>query len=842
MNLRPMRLIQMSPIQMSPIQMNPSIKSRSSDTANKSRASDTVSMSNQVLRNCLVSVAIALSVSAHAQNRPVRLSINNSSSVALQANASANPSDLSMAYFAGNLTTQSNRRVMQVRVADPVLCADFNTVQSDSNVRLRLIDANQMFIDGGDGRGFRGLLPLVNETGGIRLNMDPADSNKRILNVSTQATLKCSVFPGGLLPVVQPTASSKEAPEGGDLIFANGFETSLTPGTELVTTISTLPSARAGDTVVYTVRVENIGSGTANSVQVRDFFTKPVAGSPNPGLLDGNWTCNAEGSASCSQPNGTGYIFQSGATLPSGTALTFNVSRILSNATAPTTGATFRVQAAAFSLPSEGEIDRANNAFASNTIQVVTNVAPLIAGLTTRIIDEDTATGDLPFSVSDPDNTGPLNVTASVRGGVNQLINQSGISLGIVDLNNRTIRLTPNANAFGFAIIDITVNDGITSTTNGFTLQVNAVNDAPSFIISPKCPNSLGMVFTPEIGATPATMTFPAGTQDAYICDAAILADLGQNEGSQSIAAITNLNVVRNGVLFGSTGSVQVVSNNARVSFTLSGASGIATISFRIQDNGGTTSGGLDLSPLKTLRIRVPSAAPTMSNITAQSSAEDVPVGPINFTVNDTDTPLANLVLSSNSSNTALIDSAGIVFGGSGTSRTLALTPKLDQFGSATITLNLTDGDEIVSQTFVYTVTSVNDAPVFDVVPTINLASNASLKQSVLLATGMGPGGGQDELVQVLDWRPMQIQTPTGSGDILGIPAALPGMSTNAIPAQTTANMVFDLRNAGGGLPAPGFICLKARLFDNGSPNLTTTRVVRIVVGVDTYPACDPLP
>ncbi len=818
-----MRLIQMSPIQMSPIQMNPSIKS------------------NHLLRNCLVSIAIALSVSAQAQNRPVRLSINNSSTVAFQANSGAGPNELSMAYFAGDSVGQPNRRVMQLRVADPVLCADFNTIQADSVVRLRLVDANQMYVDGGDSRGFRGLATLVSETGGIRLNMDPADSTKRILNVSTLASLKCSVFPGGILPAVQPTFSSKEAPKGEDIIFANGFETSLSPGTELITTINTLPSARAGEAVVYTMRVENVGAGTANNVQVRDFFTKPVSGSSAPGLLDGNWTCNAEGSASCSQSSGTGYIFQSGATLPSGTALNFNVSRTLSNATAPTTGAVFRVQAAAFSQPSDNEVNRVNNAFASNPIQVVTNVAPTIGGLLTRVIDEDTSTGDLPFTVNDPDNTGPLIVTAVVRGGANPLINQSGILLGVTDHNNRTIRLTPNANAFGFALIDITVSDGITSTTNGFSLQVIAINDAPSFTFPSGCPTNLGMQFTPENGAIPATMTFPVGTKGNFLCSAALLVDFGPFESSQTILAITDLQVVESANILLGTGNnavnLQLGTTSASLGFGLLGNSGVAEIRFRIQDNGGTTGGGNDLSALKTLRIRVPSAAPTMSAIAAQTSLEDVSVTPINFTVNDTDTPLASLVLSSSSSNTALIDSTGIVFGGSGNSRTLALTPKLNQFGSATISVNLTDGDEIITQTFVYTVTSVNDAPVFNVV-TINLPTNASLKQDLLLASGMSAGGGLDEQGQTLNWLAMLNQTPTGTGNILD--GGLPSVITNAPPANTTANIIFDLRNAGGGVPAEGFACYRARLRDNGAPAVTTTRIVRIVVGADTYPACDP--
>ena len=790
---------------MSPIQMNPSIKS------------------NSVLRNCLISAAIVISVSAHAQqNRPVRLSINNSSTVAFQPSISgANDNGLSMAYFAGDVAGQANRRVMQLRVADPVLCADFNTVQSDSVVRLRLVDPNRMIL-GGDERGFRGLVPLFNDTGGIRYIIDPADPNKRILKVSTQPTLKCAVFPGGGLPTVQPEAFSTGAPEAfGD--FADGFEA---VGTDLKTTISLPAQTLVNGVTEYTVRVDNSGPGTARNVQVRDFFINPI-----PGQLNGTWTCATQGGATCSEPSGDNYIYQSGATLPSGSALVFTLRRVLRNAEG-----TFRVQAAAFSQPSENEANNADNAVVSDPIQAVTNIAPVIGGLLTRIIDEDTSTGDLAFTVTDPDNTGPLNVTASVQG-ANPLISQSGILLGTVNLNSRTIRLTPNPNAFGFALIDITVSDGITSTTNTFSLQVNAVNDAPSFIFSPSCPNKLGEVFTPENGTTPATLTFPAGIQDAYICDTAILANLGPNESAQSIASITDLSIVSNGVFFGSTGSVQLVANNARIRFTLSGVSGVATMSFRIQDNGGTTNGGIDLSPLKTLRIRVPSARPTMSTIAPQNSLEDVPAGPIGFTVNDTDTPLANLVLSSSSNNTSLIDSARIVFGGSGNNRTVLLTPKLDQFGSATITISLTDGDQIITQSFLYTVTSVNDAPVFNVT-TINLASNASLKQSVLVATGMGPGGGLDELGQVLTWRPMLTQTPDGAGNILN--GVLPIMSTNVAPANTTANMIFDLRNAGGGLPAPGFICLKARLFDNGTPNLTTTKIVRIVVGADTYPPCDP--
>src|ERR1043166_3919397 len=43
--------------------------------------------------------------------------------------------------------------------------------------------------------------------------------------------------------------------------------------------------------------------------------------------------------------------------------------------------------------------------------------------------------------------------------------------------------------------------------------------------------------------------------------------------------------------------------------------------------------------------------------------------------------------------------------------RTITLTPAANQFGSATITVTVSDGSSTASDTFVLTVTSVNDLP-----------------------------------------------------------------------------------------------------------------------------------
>ena len=55
---------------------------------------------------------------------------------------------------------------------------------------------------------------------------------------------------------------------------------------------------------------------------------------------------------------------------------------------------------------------------------------------------------------------------------------------------------------------------------------------------------------------------------------------------------------------------------------------------------------------------------------------------------------------------------ANIVVGGTGASRTVTITPAPNQSGTATITLTVTDGNgATASDTFVLTVTAVNDAP-----------------------------------------------------------------------------------------------------------------------------------
>ena len=100
---------------------------------------------------------------------------------------------------------------------------------------------------------------------------------------------------------------------------------------------------------------------------------------------------------------------------------------------------------------------------------------------------------------------------------------------------------------------------------------------------------------------------------------------------------------------------------------------------------------------------------PTIGTIAGQTIAEDGSTGALPFTVGDVETAPGTLAVTGVSSNPALVPNANIVFGGSGANRTVTVTPAANQFGTATITVTVSDGTTTVSDSFALTVTSVDE-------------------------------------------------------------------------------------------------------------------------------------
>jgi hypothetical protein len=96
--------------------------------------------------------------------------------------------------------------------------------------------------------------------------------------------------------------------------------------------------------------------------------------------------------------------------------------------------------------------------------------------------------------------------------------------------------------------------------------------------------------------------------------------------------------------------------------------------------------------------------APSITAIANQSIAMNASAGPLSFTIGDSESPASSLALSNETSNATLITTNNIVFGGSGANRTVTLTPQTGQQGSATITIYVSDGVNLVSTSFLLTV------------------------------------------------------------------------------------------------------------------------------------------
>lgn len=83
---------------------------------------------------------------------------------------------------------------------------------------------------------------------------------------------------------------------------------------------------------------------------------------------------------------------------------------------------------------------------------------------------------------------------------------------------------------------------------------------------------------------------------------------------------------------------------------------------------------------------------PTISNFANEAIDEDITLGPLRFTIDDIDTPITRLTVTTTTSNPTLVPATSIVVGGSGSARTLTVTPAANQLGTVTIGVHVSDG------------------------------------------------------------------------------------------------------------------------------------------------------
>jgi VCBS repeat-containing protein len=305
------------------------------------------------------------------------------------------------------------------------------------------------------------------------------------------------------------------------------------------------------------------------------------------------------------------------------------------------------------------------------------NDAPTIANITDVVLAEDTASAPIAVTLGDAET--PNNLTVTATSSNTAVVAASGIAITGTG-TNRTLLITPVANASGTSTITLTVSDGTTTTTETFLVTVNATNDAPTIS------NVNDISVAPGGTISPITVTVGDVETPANVT-------LAATSSNQAIIA-------NGGVAITGTGATRTVTLTP-----VANATGTTTITLLATDPSGATT-------TETFTVQIGNA-PTVSAIADVTIAEDTSTTALAFTIGDVETAASNLQVTATSSNPALIPVSNIVLGGSGANRTVLATPVANASGTSTITLTVTDANGLkTTETFVVTVTPVNDAPV----------------------------------------------------------------------------------------------------------------------------------
>jgi subtilisin-like proprotein convertase family protein len=298
----------------------------------------------------------------------------------------------------------------------------------------------------------------------------------------------------------------------------------------------------------------------------------------------------------------------------------------------------------------------------------IVTTSPQISGLPISLQLLEDASTNLSFTVSDADTAVSNLVTSASTSNTNLL----GVSISGTNAT-RTLAVVTVPNAFGSnATVTVTVTDGSSTNQTSFTVNVAAVNDAPTIA---------GLSNTNTPSNRPLSIDFTVADVETAASNLTVAASV----------STTNLGTV---AVSGNTG-------NRTLTYTpVSGATGTNTVEVTVSDGGITTT--------NTFLVNVTAVVgPTISAIANQTTNEDTALA-VPFQV--TSATFSNLTVTGSASNTNLV--SGVVITGTNGNRTATINLRTNAFGTSTITITATDPSGSATNSFQLTVNSVDDAPV----------------------------------------------------------------------------------------------------------------------------------
>jgi hypothetical protein len=371
-----------------------------------------------------------------------------------------------------------------------------------------------------------------------------------------------------------------------------------------------------------------------------------------------------------------------------------------------------------------------------NTNWVVTvnavNDPPTLTGLADQTIGVNGTTGPLNFTIGDVDTAvGSLTVSPDSS-------NLSLVPLGNIVLGgsgaNRTVTVTPAAGQSGTATITVTVSDGTNNASDPFVLTVNAAAPVAAVRVNAgggTLTDSAGNLWSADTGFNTGNTYSTASAINNTVNDALYQTERWDPSTSPELTYAFNLpngdylvNLHFAEIYSGAFGAGRrvfdlLLEGQLRIDnldiYSRVGANTALIIGLPVTLNDGQLNlqlvHGLDNPKLSAIEVLATSGPPTISDLPNQSTTVNTATAAIPLTISDPDTPVNNLTLSATSSNPVLVPTNNIVFEGSGSSRTVTVTPATGQTGTSTITVTVSDGTNNASDPFVLTVNTVNTPP-----------------------------------------------------------------------------------------------------------------------------------
>ncbi len=341
------------------------------------------------------------------------------------------------------------------------------------------------------------------------------------------------------------------------------------------------------------------------------------------------------------------------------------------------------------------------------------NDAPVIAGDTTVTINEDAGAQTINAFVVPGPGTATDEVAAQTFGapGGITINSNSAPALFAVEpaiATDGTLTFTPADNAYGTAVVNITVTDNgdgtapnVNSTTTDFTVEINPVNDQPTFTGSGN-PPAVDEDSGPQVVAGWAT-NIDSGVDP----DEPLTTEAGQT--------LTFVLTPTDTTLFAAGPAIDSATGD--LTYTpANDAFGSTTVTVVLQDSGGTENGGVDTSALVNITITINSVNDDPSIVGDNPITLDEDSGPqsiADWAIPGPDNESAqtltyNLI---GNDNTPLFTAAGLpTVAADGT---LTFTTAPNAFGTANIDFTLTDSEgATITETLTINVTDVEDPPV----------------------------------------------------------------------------------------------------------------------------------